>query len=148
MGNLWMEEVLPMKNAYLVLADGTVFSGESICAEVDSVGELVFTTNLCGYLETLTDPSYAGQIVLRTFPLIGNYGVIPSDFEGKSAVRGYVVREICDHPSNFRSAGSLREFLVSQGIPAIAGVDTRALTGVSGNTVSSMQCFAKSFPLI
>ena len=128
MGNLWMEEVLPMKNAYLVLADGTVFSGESIGAEVDSVGELVFTTNLCGYLETLTDPSYAGQIVLQTFPLIGNYGVIPSDFEGKSAVRGYVVREICDHPSNFRSAGSLREFLVSQGIPAIAGVDTRALT--------------------
>ena len=117
-----------MKKAYLVLADGTVFSGESIGAETDSVGELVFTTNLCGYLETLTDPSYAGQIVLQTFPMIGNYGVIPSDFEGKSALKGYVVREACDHPSNFRCEGTLREYLVSRRIPAIAGVDTRAIT--------------------
>lgn len=117
-----------MKKAYLVLADGTVFAGESIGADTDSVGELVFTTGVCGYLETLTDPSYAGQIVLQTFPLIGNYGVIPSDFEGKSAVRGYVVREGCDHPSNFRCEGPLRDFLISQGIPALSGVDTRALT--------------------
>lgn len=117
-----------MKKAYLVLADGTVFAGESIGADTDAVGELVFTTGVCGYLETLTDPSYAGQIVLQTFPLIGNYGVIPSDFEGQSAVRGYVVREVCEHPSNFRCENTLREFLVSQGIPAISGVDTRALT--------------------
>ena len=117
-----------MKKAFLVLADGTVFSGESVGADVDSVGELVFTTGVCGYLETLTDPSYAGQIVMQTFPLIGNYGVIPADFEGKSAVRGYIVHEICDHPSNFRSEGSLRDYLKAQGIPALAGVDTRALT--------------------
>ncbi len=117
-----------MKKAYLVLADGTVFAGESVGAEVDSIGELVFTTGVVGYLETLTDPSYAGQIVMQTFPLIGNYGTIPADFEGRSAVRGYVAREICAHPSNFRSEGALRDFLVSQGIPALTGVDTRALT--------------------
>ncbi len=117
-----------MKKAYLVLADGTVFAGESIGADVDSVGELVFTTGVVGYLETLTDPSYAGQIVMQTFPLIGNYGVIPADFEGRSAVRGYVVREICGHPSNFRCEGALGDYLVSRGIPALAGVDTRALT--------------------
>ena len=117
-----------MKEAYLVLADGTVFPGRSIGAPVDSVGELVFTTGVCGYLETLTDPSYAGQIVMQTFPLIGNYGVIPPDFEGKSAVRGYVVREVCNDPSNFRCEGALRDYLQAQGIPAIAGVDTRALT--------------------
>ncbi|MBQ9210442.1 MAG: glutamine-hydrolyzing carbamoyl-phosphate synthase small subunit [Clostridia bacterium] len=117
-----------MKEAYLVLADGTVFPGRSFGAPVDSVGELVFTTGVCGYLETLTDPSYAGQIVMQTFPLIGNYGVISPDFEGKSAVRGYVVREVCDDPSNFRCEGALRDYLTAQGIPAIAGVDTRALT--------------------
>lgn len=117
-----------METAYLVLADGTVFAGQSIGAPVDSVGELVFTTGVCGYLETLTDPSYAGQIVLQTFPLIGNYGLIPADFEGRSAVRGYVAREICDAPSNFRSEGSLRDYLAAQGIPALTGVDTRALT--------------------
>ena len=131
-----------MKKIYLVLADGTVFPGESVGADADSVGELVFTTNACGYLETLTDPSYAGQIVLQTFPQIGNYGVIPSDFEGKSAVRGYVIHEICDHPSNFRCEGILRDWLVSQGIPAIAGVDTRAITRRirSGGVVNAMLC--------
>ena len=117
-----------MEKAYLVLADGTVLAGESIGADTESVGELVFTTGVVGYLETLTDPSYAGQIVMQTFPMIGNYGVIPSDFEGKSAVKGYVVHEICDRPSNFRSEGILRDWLREQGIPAIAGLDTRALT--------------------
>ncbi len=117
-----------MKKTHLVLADGTVFPGESIGADADSVEELVFTTGVCGYLETLTDPSYAGQIVLQTFPLIGNYGLIPSDFEGRSALKGYVVRELCEHPSNFRSEGNLQDYLVSAGIPAISGIDTRALT--------------------
>jgi len=117
-----------MERAYLVLADGTIFSGESIGAPVEKTGELVFTTNMCGYLETLTDPSYAGQIVMQTFPMIGNYGVIPADFEGKSAVRGYVVHEVCDEPSNFRCEGRLRDYLKQNGIPAIAGVDTRAIT--------------------
>ena len=81
-----------MKKGYLVLQDGQVFEGERFGAETDSVGELVFTTGMCGYLETLTDPSYAGQIVTQTFPLIGNYGVIPADFEGEPHVRGYIVR--------------------------------------------------------
>ena len=93
-----------------------------------SVGELVFTTGMTGYLETLTDPSYAGQIIMQTFPMIGNYGVIPADFEGKCFAKGYVVRELCDMPSNFRSEGRLDDFLKQQGIPGICGVDTRALT--------------------
>ena len=119
-----------MKKGYLVLEDGQVFAGERFGAETDSVGELVFTTGMCGYLETLTDPSYAGQIVLQTFPLIGNYGVIPADFEGRPALRGYVVRECCDAPSNFRSEGTLDEFLRAQGIPGLRGVDTRRLTRI------------------
>ena len=117
-----------MDKVYLVLEDGTVFPGQSIGADADAAGELVFTTGMCGYLETLTDPSYAGQIIMQTFPLIGNYGVIPSDFEGKCHARGYVVREDCAHPSNFRSEGVLSEYLKSQGIPGIRGVDTRAVT--------------------
>ena len=74
------------------------------------MGELVFTTGMCGYLETLTDPSYAGQIVMQTYPLIGNYGIIPEDFEGACCVRGYVVREWCEEPSNFRCQGDLDAF--------------------------------------
>jgi len=117
-----------MKKAYLVLGSGAVFEGTAIGAEGESTGELVFTTGMTGYLETLTDPSYAGQIVVQTFPLIGNYGFIPSDLEGKSAVKGYVVRECCPAPSNFRSQGPLEDFLRRQGICGIAGVDTRAVT--------------------
>ena len=119
-----------MKKAYLVLEDGQVFEGERFGAETDSVGELVFTTGMCGYLETLTDPSYAGQIVTQTFPLIGNYGVIPADFEGETHVRGYIVRERCDAPSNFRCEGTLDAFLKEKGIPGICGVDTRRLTRI------------------
>ena len=93
------------------------------------VGETVFTTGMTGYLETLTDPSYYGQIVTQTFPLVGNYGVIPEDFESaKSWVRGYIVRELCDGPSNFRCKQKLSDFLKAQNIVGIRGVDTRALT--------------------
>ena len=119
-----------MNKGYLVLADGQVFEGLRFGAEVDSVGELVFTTGMCGYLETLTDPSYCGQIVMQTFPLIGNYGVIEEDFEGKSAVRGYVVREVCDTPSNFRSQYELDKFLKDRNIPGLCGLDTRELTRI------------------
>ncbi len=116
--------------AYLVLSNGAAFEGTRIGAPGDSVGELVFTTGVVGYLETLTDPSYAGQIVMQTFPLIGNYGVIEADFEGTSAVKGYVVRELCDTPSNFRSQYALDRFLKERGIPGICGVDTRQLTRI------------------
>lgn len=115
--------------AYLLLADGTVFEGTGIGATGTTLGETVFTTGMTGYLETLTDPSYYGQIVTQTFPLIGNYGDIPEDYESrKSWVRGYIVREICDEPSNFRCAGTLNSFLQKQGIIGICGIDTRALT--------------------
>ena len=119
-----------MEKAYLVLSNGMVFPGERIGAPGETTGELVFTTGVVGYLETLTDPSYAGQIILQTFPLIGNYGVISPDFEGKCAARGYVVRELCAEPSNFRSEYALDRFLTEQGIVGICGVDTRALTRI------------------
>ena len=118
------------KKAYLVLEDGTVFEGYSFGAQKETVGELVFTTGRCGYIETLTDESYFGQIVLQTFPMIGNYGIIPEDFEGECSVKGYVVREKCDNPSNFRCKGTLDSFLKEKGIPAIYGVDTRAITKI------------------
>ena len=117
-----------MKKAYLILENGEVVEGVAAGAVRESVGELVFTTGTVGYLETLTDPSYAGQIVIQTFPMIGNYGVIPEDFEGKSALSGYVVRELCADPSNFRSEGTLDSYLKEAGIPCICGVDTRRLT--------------------
>ncbi len=118
-----------MDKAFLILADGTVFEGQSIGAKGTTIGETVFTTGMTGYLETLTDPSYFGQIVTQTFPLIGNYGTIPADFESKKSwAKGYVVREICDSPSNFRCAGNLDTFLKEQKIIGISGIDTRALT--------------------
>ena len=82
-----------MKKAYLILEDGNVFEGFAFGAEATTVGELVFTTGVCGYIETLTDPTYYGQIVLQTFPLIGNYGMIEEDCEGDCYLKGYVVRE-------------------------------------------------------
>ena len=115
--------------AFLILADGTVFEGKSIGATGSTIGETVFTTGMTGYLETLTDPSYYGQIVTQTFPLIGNYGDIPVDYESKKSwVRGYIVRELCEQPSNFRCSGPLNDFLKAQGIIGICGIDTRALT--------------------
>ncbi len=119
-----------MKKAYLVLENGRVFEGERIGADGTGVGELVFTTGMTGYLETLTDPSYAGQIVIQTFPMIGNYGVIPEDFEGESSLVGYVTGELCACPSNFRSEGALDDFLHKRNICGICGVDTRALTAI------------------
>lgn len=137
-----------MSKAFLILADGTVFEGFSIGKKGTTIGETVFTTGMTGYLETLTDPSYFGQIVTQTFPLIGNYGVIPSDFEScHSYVRGYIVRELCEQPSNFRNEGTLGLFLKAQNIVGIAGIDTRALTkklresGVmNGMIISSEKC--------
>ncbi len=119
-----------MEKAYLVLGNKQVFEGYRIGSKRDSVGELVFTTGMVGYPETLTDPSYAGQIVIQTFPLIGNYGIIEEDFEGKCAVNGYIVRQICDEPSNFRCQYTLEKFLEANDVPGICGIDTRALTRI------------------
>lgn len=119
-----------MKTGYLVLQDGQVFQGYRFGADRDTVGELVFTTGICGYIETLTDPSYAGQIVLQTYPLMGNYGIIREDFEGNCCVKGYVVREWCEAPSNFRCDCDLDTYLKEQGVPGLWGVDTRELTRI------------------
>ena len=116
--------------AYLMLANGDIFEGIRFGAPVDATGELVFTTGMTGYLETLTDPSYAWQIVVQTFPLIGNYGVISEDFEGTPALRGYIVRERCETPSNFRSENKLDAFLKANGIPGLYGIDTRRVTRI------------------
>ncbi len=122
-----VNEILRQKG-YLVLADGTVYEGILFGSQRPCVGELVFATGMSGYTETLTDPSYYGQIVLQTFPLIGNYGINPADFEGQCALHGYVVRELCDEPSNFRSLSTVDAFLKRAGVPGIYGVDTRSIT--------------------
>ncbi|MDR2694090.1 MAG: carbamoyl phosphate synthase small subunit [Chitinispirillales bacterium] len=117
--------------AYLILENGTVFEGKRFGADGEVTGEIVFTTGMTGYLETLTDQSYHGQIVLQTFPLIGNYGVIPGDFEsGGVGAKAYIVKYPCAHPSNFRSEGTLDAFLRDRGIAGLHGIDTRALTKI------------------
>ena len=118
-----------MKKAYIILADGHIFEGNFFGDDRPVTGELVFTTGMGGYIETLTDPSYFGQIIMQTFPLIGNYGFIPEDCESESCfARGYIVHDQCETPSNFRSGGTVGDFLKNHGITAVCGVDTRALT--------------------
>lgn len=117
------------RKGYLLLADGQLYEGTLLGAEKSVMAELVFTTGMVGYLETITDPSYEGQMVVQTFPTIGNYGVIPADFESRRpGLSGYVVRELCDAPSNFRCEGCLEDYLRAQGIPVLTGVDTRSIT--------------------
>ena len=119
------------RQAYLILENGTVFEGKSFGAAFDVTGELVFTTAMTGYLATLTDPSYYGQIVVQTFPLIGNYGVIPAEFESQTPrLKAYIVRDWCQEPSNFRCEGNLDTFLKEKNIPGLYGIDTRALTRI------------------
>lgn len=119
------------RKAALILADGTVFEGCGFGAEGDVIGEIVFTTAMTGYQETLTDPSYCGQIVTQTFPLIGNYGVNKVDPESRgSAVSGYVVRECCEEPSNFRCEGDLDSYLKELNIVGLCDIDTRRLTRI------------------
>jgi carbamoyl-phosphate synthase small subunit len=118
-----------MRPAALMLEDGMFFSGYACGADGEATGEICFNTSLVGYLEVLSDPSYAGQIITMTYPQIGNYGVNRSDLQRqKLALRGLVVRDICSTPSSFRSQLSLPEFLVEQGVVALEGVDTRRLT--------------------
>jgi len=126
---------------YLVLENGKVFEGKRFGATGDVIAEIVFTTGMTGYLETLTDKSYAGQMVVQTFPLIGNYGVIPSDFESDEVgPSGYIVKEWCQIPSNFRSEGNLDTFLLDRGVPALSGIDTRALTKLIRDTGALNAC--------
>ena len=117
--------------AYLILEDGTVFEGTSIGSSREVISEIVFNTSMTGYLEVLTDPSYAGQAVVMTYPLIGNYGICREDMESRQAwPDGYVVRELSRIPSNFRSGDTIDHFLKEQDIPGISGIDTRALTKI------------------
>lgn len=117
------------KKAILVLKDGSVYEGYTLGAEIDAYGEVVFNTSMVGYQEMLTDPSYAGQIVIPTYPLIGNYGINEQDFESKKIqVRGFVVREECLEPNHYLSNATLHQFLAEANIPGISGIDTRAVT--------------------
>ncbi len=115
--------------ALLALEDGRVFRGESFGARVETTGEVVFNTAMTGYQEILSDPSYCGQIVTFTYPLLGNYGVNDEDWESERLrAQGMVCREVCEEPSNWRSTGRLQDLLEEKGLPGICGIDTRALT--------------------
>jgi carbamoyl-phosphate synthase small subunit len=117
------------RKAILVLEDGSTYEGEAFGARSTAYGEVVFSTSMTGYQEMLTDPSFAGQILVPTYPLIGNYGINESDFESRQIqARGLVVREYCRRPSHWQSTRTLHEFLLAYGIPGISGIDTRALT--------------------
>lgn len=115
--------------AFIALEDGTVFEGKSFGAGGEVTGEVVFNTSMTGYQEILTDPSYKGQIVTMTYPLIGNYGINPQDIESsKVQVEGFIVKELCRYPSNYRSCKNLEDYLKENNIIGVEGVDTRALT--------------------
>ena len=116
--------------AFLILEDGTVFAGESIGSTREVISEIVFNTSMTGYLEVLTDPSYAGQAVVMTYPLIGNYGITPDMESERPWVDGYIVRELSRIPSNFRCEGTIQDFLKEHDIPGICGIDTRALSKI------------------
>ena len=116
--------------AFLILEDGTIFTGESIGSTREVISEIVFNTSMTGYLEVLTDPSYAGQAVVMTYPLIGNYGITPDMESERPWVDGYIVRELSRVPSNFRCEGTIQDFLTKHDIPGISGIDTRALTKI------------------
>jgi carbamoyl-phosphate synthase small subunit len=115
----------------LILEDGTVFVGEGFGSTEDTIGEVVFNTGMTGYQEILSDPSYCGQIVTLTYPLIGNYGINRDDFESIiPAISGFIVKEVCDIPSNFRSQFTLDEYFKAKNIPGLSGIDTRKLTRI------------------
>ncbi len=134
-------------DAQLILENGARFFGKTFGAEKDIVGEIVFTTGMTGYQETLTDPSYAGQIVTMTFPLIGNYGINLEDMEAKHTnLKAFVVREKCDYPSNFRNEMNLDDFLKEQGVVGIEGIDTRAVTKIIREYGTMRACIVSGDP--
>ena len=137
------------------MANGLVFEGLGFGAQSCAIGEAVFATGMTGCIETLTDPSYFGQIITQTFPLVGNYGIIPADYESsKIHAKAYIVRDPCDTPSNFRCQKTLDQFLKENNIPGLYGIDTRALTKVlreagvmnamliSGDSAEAKEAFA------
>lgn len=126
--------------AYIALEDGTIVEGLSCGADTTAFGEIVFNTGMTGYQEILTDPSYAGQVVVMTYPLIGNYGINEEDIESdRVQARGFVIKEMTDLESNWKSTKSLTEYLVENNIPCISGVDTRMLTKKIRN-IGAMNC--------
>ncbi len=125
---IFIREAMKLKG-YLILSDGTLFPGRSFGAPGLTCGEVVFNTSMTGYQEILTDPSYCGQIVTMTYPLIGNYGINPHDFEAeKPFARGMIVREYCRHPNNWRATATLSDYFLEHNILGLAEIDTRALT--------------------
>lgn len=132
-----------MKKKYLVLANGKIFEGESFGFDGTATGEIVFNTAAVGYTETLTDPAYYGQIVVQTFPLAGNYGITVEDFESeKPRLFGYIVREFCNEPSNFRAEITLDKFLKDNEIVGLCGIDTRELTEIIRDNGVMPACIA------
>ena len=138
------------KKAFLVLADGTVFEGKSFGCEGTIIGEVVFTTTMVGYQETLTDPNYYGQLIAQTFPLIGNYGTNDEDYSSENFVaKGYIVREYCEVPSNFRCKYTIDDFMKKHGIIGLYDIDTRRLTriirekGVMNGMITNEENFNK-----
>lgn len=143
------------EKAYLMLADGQIFEGISVGAKGTVYGEVVFTTGVTAYQETITDPSNYGLIVTQTFPLIGNYGVNQEDSESGSAhLSGYVIREWCNAPSNFRMEGKIDDFLIKNGVVGICNIDTRCLTriirekGVMNGVITTEDVYAKKNELL
>lgn len=143
------------EKAYLLLADGTILEGIHFGVRGTAVGEVVFTTGMTAYQETMTDPSYYGQLVMQTFPLIGNYGVNEADNESdRSYIHGYIVREWCNTPSNFRMESDVDSFLEEQNIIGIHSIDTRSLTrkireyGVMNGAITTEDVYAKKDTLL
>ena len=143
------------EKAYLLLADGTILEGIHFGVKGTAIGEVVFTTGMTAYQETMTDPSYYGQLVIQTFPLIGNYGVNEADNESdRSYIRGYIVREWCNTPSNFRMEGDVNSFLKEQNIIGIHSIDTRSLTrkireyGVMNGAITTEDVYAQKDALL
>lgn len=127
----WTKQERQSMKAFLILEDGTVFEGTHIGVEKEVISEIVFNTSMAGYLEVLTDPSYAGQAVCMTYPLIGNYGICHEDMESRKPwPDGFIVRELSGIASNFRSDETIQDFLEQNGVPGIAGIDTRALVKI------------------
>lgn len=119
-----------MKKAYLVLQNGRIFEGERFGAKTDTVGELVFSTGVVGYMELLTKPAAAGQLIVGTFPVTGCYGTQSEDEQSATTPNAFIVRNVCDKPSNFRSEGTLADWMEKKGIVGLCGIDTRALTAI------------------